>query len=113
MIIKGDPALPFITKTYTAPNQSVNITEEQGHHATSAVFGGIKAADCLAKLHYKTFTKKAVSVSSFVTPERLPPTEVASQFQCRWVYYQIVVWMGPQIRDGISKTISTSQSCLK
>ena len=67
----------------------------------SALFGG-KIEDCLAKLRYQAFTKKVVSASSFVTPERLPPTEAATKFHCRRVHYQIMVWMGTD--DGLDAT---------
>ena len=100
-LIKGDPTLQSIAKTFTAPNQSVDVIEEQGCHAMSALFGG-KTADCLAKLRYKAFTKKVCSASSFVIPERLPPTEAATKFHCRQVYYQIMVWMGTN--DGLNAT---------
>ncbi|KAJ8028173.1 hypothetical protein HOLleu_30339 [Holothuria leucospilota] len=40
------------------------------------------------------FTKKVASAKSFITSERLPPTDSASKFHCRRVYYQTMAWMG-------------------
>ena len=100
-LIKGDPILQSIAKTFASPNQSVDVIEGQGCHAMSVLFGG-KITDCLAKLRYKAFTKKVVSTSSFVTPERLPPTEDATKLHCRRVYYQVMVWMGTD--DGLDAT---------
>jgi len=53
-----------------------------------------KHADSLVTMRYNIFSKKVVSSSSFVTPERLPPTESATKLHCCKVYYQIMVWMG-------------------
>ena len=53
-LTKGDPTLQSIAKTFTSPNQSVKVIEEQGCHAMSALFGG-KTEDSLAKLRYKAF----------------------------------------------------------
>ena len=40
-----------------------------------------------------------MSSSSFVTPERLPPTESATKLHCRRTYFQIMIWIGKQ--DGM------------
>src|SRR6218665_984706 len=45
-------------------------------------------------MRYKNFSKKVVSSSSFVTPERLPPTDSATKLQLRRVYYQVMAWIG-------------------
>jgi hypothetical protein len=45
-------------------------------------------------MRFKIFSKKVVSASSFVTPERLPPTASSSKLHFRRVYYQIMVWIG-------------------
>ena len=50
-------------------------------------------------MRYNIFSKKVVSASSTVTPERLPPTESATKFHCRREYYQVMVWMGTE--DGM------------
>ena len=59
----------------------------------AVLFGG-KGTDSLATMRYNTFSKKVVSASSFVTPERLPPTESATKLHCRRAYYQVMVWVG-------------------
>ena len=59
----------------------------------AVLFGG-KGADSLAKMRYNNFSRNIVSASSFVTPERLPPTVSATKLHCHRVYYQIIVWIG-------------------
>ena len=59
----------------------------------AVLFGG-KGADSLATMRYNIFSKKVVSASSVVTPERLPPTEFATKLHCGRAYYQDVVWAG-------------------
>jgi len=59
----------------------------------AVLFGG-KSTDSLAKMRYNNFSRKVVSASSFVTPERLPPAESATKLHSRRVYYQIMTWIG-------------------
>ncbi len=40
--------------------------------------------------------KKIVTAKSFVTPERLPPTESSTKYHCQRVYFQIMVWIGKE-----------------
>ena len=37
--------------------------------------------------------KKVTTAKSFITPERLLPTESANELYCRRVYYQTMTWM--------------------
>jgi len=92
-LVKGDPALQSCANAFTIPNQTTQIIEDLGCQVMSFLFGG-KQADSLETMRYNIFSKKVVSSSSFVTPERLPPTEYATKLHCRRVYYQIMVWMG-------------------
>ena len=59
----------------------------------AVMFGG-KSIDSLAYLRYNHLSKQIVSAKSFVTPERLPPTESSTKYHCLRVYYQIMVWIG-------------------
>jgi len=61
-----------------------------------AVLFGDTSTDSLATMRYNTFSKKVVSSSSFVTPERLPPTESATKLHCHRTYFQIMIWIGQQ-----------------
>ncbi len=40
------------------------------------------------------FSKKVVSGSGYIPPERLPPTADATRFHSRRVYHQVQVWLG-------------------
>ena len=59
----------------------------------SFLFGG-KHAHSFDTMGYNILCKKVVSSSSFLTPERLPPTESATKLHCCSLYYQIMVWIG-------------------
>ena len=48
----------------------------------AVLFGG-NGTDSLATMRYNIFSKKVVSASSFVSPERLPPTESATKLHFR------------------------------
>ena len=92
-LVKGDPVLQSCANAFTIPNQTTQIIEDLGCQVMSFLFGG-KHAHSLDTMRYNILCKKVVSSSSFVTPERLPPTESATKLHCRRVYYQIMVWMG-------------------
>ena len=59
----------------------------------AVLFGG-NGTDSLATMRYNTFSRKVVTSSSFVTPERLPPTESATKFHCRMAHD--MTWTGKQ-----------------
>ena len=92
-LVKGDPVLQSCANAFTIPNQTTQIIEDLGCQMMSFLFGG-KHAHSLDTMRYNILCKKVVSSSSFVTPERLPPTESATKLHCCRVYYQIMVWMG-------------------
>ena len=79
----------------------------------AVLFGG-KGTDSLATMRYNTFSKKVVSASSFVSPERMSPTESATKHHCRRAYYQVMVWAGkdegmdPRNWGGSCRTIGSS-----
>lgn len=91
--LKGDPVLQSCSNAFTVPNQTTEVIDELGCQVMAILFGG-KYTTPLATLRYNIFSKKVVSASSFVTPERLPPTESATTLHCRRAYYQIMIWMG-------------------
>ena len=55
-----------------------------------------KGTESLASLRHSTLTKKIVSSTSFVTPERLPPTASSTKLHSPRVYYQMMVWIGKE-----------------
>ena len=92
-LVKEDPVLQTCANAFTIPNQTTQIIEDLGCQVMSFLFGG-KHTDSIETMRYNIFSKKVVSSSSCVTPERLPLTEYASKLHCRIVYYQLMVWMG-------------------
>ncbi|KAK6186307.1 hypothetical protein SNE40_008369 [Patella caerulea] len=57
------------------------------------LFGG-KDSECIKTLRYRLLSTKIVTSKTFVTPEKLPPSESALKFHSLRCHYQIMVWMG-------------------
>lgn len=94
-LVKGDPVLQACANAFTIPNQTTEVIDDLGCQVMAVLFGG-KCTDTLAAMRYNIFSKKVISASLPVTPERLPPTESASKLHSRRAYYQIMVWMGKE-----------------
>ena len=94
-LAKGDPVLRPCAIAFTIPNQRTEVIDNLGCQAMAVLFGG-KGTDSIATLPYNIFSKKVVSASSFVSPERLLPTESATKLHCRRAYYQVMVWAGKE-----------------
>ena len=56
------------------------------------LFGGEKGRS-LADMRHDALVRKAVGSHTFITPEKLPPTESATKYHSMRVYYQVMVWM--------------------
>ncbi|KAJ8341530.1 hypothetical protein SKAU_G00338210 [Synaphobranchus kaupii] len=93
--VKGDPVLQSFANAFTVPNQTPEVIDDLGSQVMAILFGG-KCTDSLVTMRYNIFSKRVVSASSPVTPERLPPTESTTKLHCRRAYYQIMVWMGKE-----------------
>ena len=62
--------------------------QKLGSQAMAVIFGG-ESTSSLSAMRCKIFTKKVATAKSFVTPERLPPTEsVTKVHRLRVVYGQ-------------------------
>ena len=59
-------------------SQSTDVIVQAGHKAMVLLFSG-KGADTLTVLRHTILTQKVLSAVSFVTPERLPPTDEATK----------------------------------
>ena len=94
-LAKGDPVPRSCVIAFTIPNQTTELIDNLGCQAMAVPFGG-KGTDSLATMRYNIFCKKIVSASSFVTRERLPPTESVTKLHCRRAYYQVMVWTGKE-----------------
>ena len=100
-LVKRDPVLLSCAQAFITPNQTTEVIGDLGCQVMAIIFGG-KCTDSLTTMRCNILSKKVVSASSFVTPERLPPTESASKLHCHRVYYQIMVWMGKE--EGMDAT---------
>jgi len=94
-VMKGDSSLRSCARAFTTPGQSTDVIVQAGHKAMVLLFSG-KGADTLTVLRHTILTQKVVSAVSFVTPERLPPTEEATKHHSLRTYFQIMIWMGEE-----------------
>ncbi|KAG1691496.1 hypothetical protein GQR58_007434 [Nymphon striatum] len=92
-LVKGDEVLQSSANAFTLRGRNHTDVENLGIQAMSVTFGG-ESTCSLATLRYRIFTKQIAAAKSFVTPERLPPTESATKFHCLRVYCQTMTWMG-------------------
>ena len=92
-LANGELTIQTCANVFLLPNQTKNVIEDLGSKVMAVMFGG-KSTDSLASLRYNLFSKRIISAKSFVTPERLPPTESSTKYHCLRVYYQIMVWIG-------------------
>ena len=93
--IKGNKDLESCAICFTNPGQTCDTVEDCGYKAMVQLFGG-KPTDSLTTLRYNVLKKKVISGTSFVTPEKLPPTASATKFHSRRCYYQIMTWLGKE-----------------
>ena len=94
-VMKGDGSLRSCARAFTTPGQSTDVIVQAGHKAMVLLFSG-KGADALTVLRHTILTQKVVSAVSFVSPERLPPTEEATKHHSLRAYFQIMTWMGEE-----------------
>ena len=85
-------AIRFDPVWFEIKKHSVSLCIVNAQDKEICIFSNQRSGVC--DMRYNIFSKKVVSSSSFVTPERLPPTASATKLHCRRVYYQIMVWMG-------------------
>ena len=110
-LAKGDPVLRSRAIAFTIPSQRTEVIDNLGCQAIAVLFGG-NGTDSLATMRYNIFSKKVVSASSFVSPERLLPTESATKLHFRsWSGQEKRrVWI-PGTGRGTCKTIGSSHLC--
>lgn len=94
-IVEGDKDLVSCAVRFESVGETSDTIEQCGNKAMALLFGG-KATEGLAKLRHRVLRKKVASATSFVTPERLPPTASATKFHSLRCYYQIRAWCGEE-----------------
>lgn len=92
-VIKGDSVLRTCSRTFCAQNSDQVAVESAGCKAMVALFNG-GTSESLESLRYGHLCKKVASAKTFVTPERLPPTNSATKYHARRSYLQVMQWMG-------------------
>ena len=113
---KGDPLIRSCAIAFTIPNQTTEVIDNLGCQVMAVLFGG-KGTYSLATMRHNTFSRKVVSASSFVTPERLPPMTL--QPNCIVVDHTTRSWSGqertrvwiPGTGGGSCMTIGSSHLC--
>lgn len=100
-LMNEDPVFKSCANALTIQHQTTEIIDKLACHVMAVIFGG-NCTDSLASSRRKILSKKVLHSSSFITPERLPPTETSTKLHCRRTYYQIMIWNG--MEDGMDPT---------
>ena len=88
-----DPTIINAAKNFTTPGLDKNLICEHGLKAMVIVCGGKLNVD-LMQLRYNVLVNKILAAKKFVSPERLPPTESATNYHSMRTYLQTMIWMG-------------------
>ena len=75
------------------PDVSHDDIGKSGHQALLTIYGCSPTSDLDFERAAK-FSEKVVSSSSYLPPERLPPTSDAARFHSLRVYLQVQTWLG-------------------
>ena len=78
---------------FTMANKSYKEIEEVGQQALITIYSCIPGS-VLDFERAARFSKKVVSSSTYIQPERLPPTRDSARYHIRRVYHQVQVWVG-------------------
>ena len=81
------------SEIFCIPNVDQITVEGTGCKGMVCLFNGGQY-ESLGSLRYKFLCKKVATASTFVKPERLPPTTSATKFHARRTYLQVMEWMG-------------------
>ena len=91
--MKSDPVMKSCASEFILQRDISDL----GKDLMVDLFDG-KSNDTLSSLRHIIFIKKVATAQAFVTPVRLPPTPPATRFHSQRVYFQIMVWMGWQMK---------------
>ncbi len=83
-------------KVFMAPDQSYAEIEKAGQKALAVIYG-CKPCTVLDFERATRFSKKVASSSTYIPPERLPPTTDSARFHSRRVYHHVQLWKGNNI----------------
>ena len=85
-LLKSDPVMNSCASTFILGNNSSDDISDLGKGLMISLFCG-KPDDTLSSLRLVAFSKKDATAKAFVTPERLPPTSLATSFHSQRVYF--------------------------
>ena len=88
-----DPAIINAAKNFTTPGLDKNLICEYGLKAMVIVSRGKLNVE-LMQLRYNVLVNKILAAKRSVSPERLPPTESATNYHSMRTYLQTMIWMG-------------------
>lgn len=86
-------SLQEFSRIFMLENQNYKDIEPAGNQALATLYGCMPGKDLNFQRASK-FTEKVASSSSYLPPERLPPTSDAARFHSRRVYLQVQAWLG-------------------
>ena len=88
--------LKEFAKMIMLQNKTSREIEQAGEQALGVLYGCITGST-LDFERAARFSKKVVFRSSYIPPERLPPTCDASRFHSMRVYLQVQIWLGHEL----------------
>ena len=88
-----DPTIINAAKNFTTSGLNKNLICEHGLKAMVIVYGGKLNVE-LMQLRYNVLVNKILVAKKFVSHERLPPTESATNYHSMRTYLQTMIWMG-------------------
>lgn len=80
-------------KQFMMPDRNQDDIQHAGCEAIGVLYGSKHGSDLNAERASK-FSEKVASSSSYLPPERLPPTTDAAKFHSQRVYLQVQTWLG-------------------
>lgn len=90
--LKKSDSLHSAAQIFMEQNKSVDEIDEAGSSALMILYGIKDESIDVARV--ARFNQKVVTASSYIPPERLPPTEDATRYHSRRVYHQVQTWLG-------------------
>ena len=85
--------LKELAELFTSADANKEEIEKAGIQAIATLYGCKHGSDLNLERASK-FNEKVASSSSYLPPERLPPTSDAARFHSQHVYLQVQAWLG-------------------
>ena len=93
---ENHPGFRSVCEIFTSLQKSHDEIADAGLKATLSLYGA-RTGEVMANLRARMMAEKVLNSSTFVNPERLPPTEDALRYHSFRTYLQVLNWMGVEV----------------